>query len=305
MLDTDSPFTRADARAAGITEKVLLSGRYQKVHYDTYVSAHVLVTPQVRARAALHVAPRGAYVSHLSAAELWGLPAPADGHTHLTVAERSERLRRQGIKSHLGQPAAARTRLKGIPLSTPEQTFVDLATYGLPLVDLVVIGDAMLKARLATIDSINDALDAWQGRGTRLAYRALGLVRDGVDSAMETRVRLLLVLAGLPEPTVNLIVRAEDGSWRMRFDLCYPDYGLIVEYDGRQHAESGSQWERDIYRREDLDRMGLRLIVITSRGIYLEPQRTLERVRDALTERGAKVRRQFRNDWRRHFTFAV
>ena len=72
MLDTDSPFTRADARAAGITEKGLLSGRYQKVHYDTYVSAHVLVTPQVRARAALHVAPRGAYVSHLSAAELLG-----------------------------------------------------------------------------------------------------------------------------------------------------------------------------------------------------------------------------------------
>ena len=51
--------------------------------------------------------------------------------------------------------------------------------------------------------------------------------------------------------------------------------------------------------------MGLRLIVITSRGIYLEPQRTLERVRDALTERGAKVRRQFRNDWRRHFTSAA
>ena len=43
MLDTDSPFTRADARASGITEKKLLSGRYQKVHYDTYVSAHVVV----------------------------------------------------------------------------------------------------------------------------------------------------------------------------------------------------------------------------------------------------------------------
>ena len=305
MLDTDSPFTRADARAAGITEKGLISGRYQKVHYDTYVSAEVLVTPQVRARAALHVAPRGAYVSHLSAAELWGLPTPADGHTHLTVAERSERLRRQGIKSHFGQPAAATTRLKGVPLTTPEQTFIDLAAYGLSLIDLVVIGDAMLKARLATIDSIAEALDAWRGRGTRLASRALALVRDGVDSAMETRVRLLLVLAGLPEPRVNLIIRAEDGSWRMRFDLCYVDYGLIIEYDGRQHADSGSQWERDIYRREDLDRMGLRLIVITSRGVYLEPQRTLERVRDALTERGAKVRRQFRNDWRRHFASAA
>ena len=53
--------------------------------------------------------------------------------------------------------------------------------------------------------------------GTRLALRAAGLVREGVDSPMETRVRLLIVLAGLPEPSVNHIVRAEDGSWRMRF----------------------------------------------------------------------------------------
>jgi hypothetical protein len=29
---------------------------------------------------------------------------------------------------------------------------------------------------------------------------------------METRLRLLIVLAGLPEPTVNVIVRGEDGS---------------------------------------------------------------------------------------------
>ena len=39
---------------------------------------------------------------------------------------------------------------------------------------------------------------------------------------METRVRLLLVLAGLPEPTVNVIVRGEDGSWKMRFDSLLP-----------------------------------------------------------------------------------
>jgi hypothetical protein len=54
---------------------------------------------------------------------------------------------------------------------------------------------------------------------------------------METRVRLLIVMAELPEPTVNVIIRGEDGSWRMRFDLCYLDQRLIVEYDGRHHAD--------------------------------------------------------------------
>jgi hypothetical protein len=167
-------------------------------------------------------------------------------------------------------------------LSTPEQTFIDLAAIGVNLVDLVVLGDAMLKAELTTIPTLIGAIEAWQGYGTRLALRAARLMREGVDSPMETRVRLLIVLAGLPEPTVNVIVRGEDGSWRMRFDLCYLEQRLIVEYDGRRHADSPEQWERDIYRREDLDRMDYRLLIVTSRGIYNEPHRTLERVRDAL-----------------------
>jgi hypothetical protein len=50
--------------------------------------------------------------------------------------------------------------------------------------------------------------------------------------------RMLLVLAGLPEPTVNLIIRNPDGSWRMRFDLSYPGLKLIIEYDGRQHSRT-------------------------------------------------------------------
>src|SRR5688500_582457 len=139
------------------------------------------------------------------------------------------------------------------------------------LVDLVVLGDAMLKARLTTISALIEAREAWHGNGTRLGLRAARLMREGVDSPMETRVRLLIVLAGLPEPTVNVIVRGDDGSWRMRFDLCYLTQRLIVEYDGRRHAESPEQWERDIYRREELDRMDYRLLVVTSRGIYNEP----------------------------------
>jgi hypothetical protein len=129
-------------------------------------------------------------------------------------------------------------------------------------------------------------------------------MRDGVDSPMETRLRLLIVFAGMPEPTVNVIVRGEDGSWRMRFDLCYLDQRLIVEYDGRKHADSTEQWERDIYRREELDRMGYRLLIVTSRGVYNEPHGTLERVRDTLRERGVRVPSRFKNEWRRHFPVA-
>jgi hypothetical protein len=54
-------FTRADARAAGITVKELISSRYQKVFYNFYVSADVVFTPQLRARAALRLASHETY----------------------------------------------------------------------------------------------------------------------------------------------------------------------------------------------------------------------------------------------------
>ncbi len=119
---------------------------------------------------------------------------------------------------------------------------------------------------------------------------------------METRLRLLIVLAGLPEPRVNLLLRARDGSWVRRYDLAYEQLRLVVEYDGRQHANSTEQWLTDVARREELDRRGWRIVVVTAEGIYVDPLRTLIRLRDALRDCGATgLRRSFRTEWRVHF----
>ena len=116
---------------------------------------------------------------------------------------------------------------------------MDLAT-GLDLVALVVLGDSLIRAGRTSTAVLRDAATAWRGRGAKLARRAARYVRDGIDSAMETRLRMLLVLAGLPAPEVNFILRHPDGSWWMRFDMCYPSLKLIIEYDGRQHAEDSN-----------------------------------------------------------------
>ena len=66
-LDVRNPFTRADARAAGITVKELISSRYQKVFCNLYVSANVRITAQLRPRAALRLASPDAYISDFTA----------------------------------------------------------------------------------------------------------------------------------------------------------------------------------------------------------------------------------------------
>lgn len=79
---------------------------------------------------------------------------------------------------------------------------------------------------------------------------------------------MMIVLAGLPEPQVNFIVRGPDGEWVVRFDLCYPQLKLIIEYDGKQHRRDQAQWSRDLLRREWLERNGWRIIVINSDAYY-------------------------------------
>jgi very-short-patch-repair endonuclease len=303
-FDPSQPFSRADARAAGIGLKTLLSSRFHKIFYDCYVSSAVPLSTRLRAMAALGISPPGSFVSHATAARIWGGIVSETSDVHVTVPPTAVRSSRQGVKAHAGVIGAAVTRFRNLAISTPEQTFLDLATC-LDLVALVVVGDSLIRAGRTTAAALHDAALAWRGRGAKLARRAARYVRDGVDSAMETRLRMLIVLAGLPTPQVNFILRHPDGSWWMRFDLCYPSLKLIIEYDGRQHAEDDDQWLHDLKRREALDRMGWRIIVVTSRDYYDTPEEVLRRVRDALIDRGMLgVRRRFKTEWMRHIVGA-
>lgn len=296
------PFSRAEARAAGLSTDALLSRRFQKLFWDSYVLREVRITPLLRAQAVLKLVPTGSRISHHTAAELWGAAVPKDGNTHVTLPSAHRRQVRRGVKSHCGLEPAQTTLRRGVPISTPEQTFLELAAAGLSLVDLVVVADGMIRSEQTTTQPLIEAATGWQGRGCRVARRAAGLAREGVDSPMETRLRMLIVLAGLPEPRVNLLLRARDGSWQRRYDLAYEHLNLIVEYEGRQHAEDIEQWLTDITRREELDRRRWRIVVVTKEGVYDDPRQTLVRVRDALRECGTvRLRRSFKAEWRVHF----
>ena len=295
------PFTRDDARHAGLPLRVLLASEFHKIGWDQYISSAVPVTMQIRATSALRLCPPGSHVSHHSAAELWGAVPPPHSCVHVTLPSANGRLVRAGIKSHYGGGTST-TTLKGLRISTPEQAFLDLASFGVELVDLVIVADGLIKQKRTTPARLKEAVDNWEGRGRRLAERAANLAREHVDSVQETRLRLLVVLAGLPEPKVNLIMRARDGEWMRRYDMAYEEWRTLLEYDGRRHAEDSEQWHSDIYRREELDRMGWRIIVVTSDGIFQEPRRTLERIRTALLDAGAtKVPKRFKPEWERHF----
>ncbi len=290
------PLTYREAVAAGITPGRLRGPGFRRLFTNVYVDARAEVDLALRARAALKLAPDGAVASRHTAAVLIGGVVPSRPEVHLTLP--TGRLRVAGIDARRGT-LTARARWRGIPVSSAEDTFTDIAA-DLGLVDLVVLGDSLVKAKRTTPERLRKAADRAGGRHAATLRRAAGLVRVGVDSPMETRLRLLLVLAGLPEPVVNHVEYDEDGRWSRRFDLAYPEHRLAIEYDGRQHAETQEQWEHDVDRREGLDADRWRLVVVLAKGIYREPEHTLERVVAAMRDVGAPGR-VATDEWRLHF----
>ncbi len=273
-LDTRLPFTRAAAIAAGIPARAFRGDRFRQLLRGVYVDRDVPVTPRIRALAALALVAPSAFASHVSAARVYGVPVPALADEHVSVVDPAHRRVREGVRCHVRPEPQVRV-VAGVRVSAPEQMFAELASL-LTLVDLVIVGDHLVRQKRSTCQALVAACSQLPGAAGRHARRAAALVRARVDSPMETRLRLLIVLAGIPEPEVNLTLRNELGDPIRSYDLSWPSVRVIVEYDGRHHVERVEQWERDLERREQIDDDDWRILVVISNGIFADPGATVD-----------------------------
>jgi len=93
---------------------------------------------------------------------------------------------------------------------------------------------------------------------------------------METRLRLVLVQAGLPRPLVQVSLRNRDGLFVGRPDLYYPPQRLAIEYDGATHRESLAADNR---RQNRLIEAGYRILRFTANDVLNSPDSVVALVR--------------------------
>jgi len=200
--------------------------------------------------------------SHLTAARIHGLPLPMslddEQAVHVIRAARDGAVRRSGIVGHRGLLRREVVDCAGLPVTSPADTWVDLGElirpgFALGLDDLIVTGDAV-ATMLGSVDRLRDALDARTApRGKLTLLEALDWIRVGSESPGETRTRLILVRAGLPEPELNRPVYAPGPRWLGRRWLGRPDMRWIkqralLEYQGREFHDSDEQRAKDELR---------------------------------------------------------
>ncbi|MGZ5389832.1 MAG: DUF559 domain-containing protein, partial [Aeromicrobium sp.] len=108
--------------------------------------------------------------------------------------------------------------------------------------------------------------------------------RVDAESPKESETRAVIVAAGLPEPELNVDLHDAAG-FIGRVDMLIRDFRIVVEYEGRQHADSMGQWNRDLMRYERLTRAGYVVIRVTHEMLR-RPRELVLRIRATLVERG-------------------
>ena len=96
---------------------------------------------------------------------------------------------------------------------------------------------------------------------------------------METRLRLLLVLAGLPRPRMQVALQDQHGMFVGRPDLYYPEESLAIEYDGATHRESLASDNR---RQNRLIDAGYRVLRFSASDVLGDPASVVSIVRRAV-----------------------
>lgn len=237
--------------------------------------------------------------SHATAFSLWSFPGFHPGHDepgiHISRPDTMAIPRRTGVVGHRGQFFADEiVSVHGLLVTSRTRTWLDCARR-MSVDELTVVADHLVRLPrpefegrsepYATLDELADMLDRHKGTpGIQKARLALEQVRTGADSAPETRLRLALERAGLPEPELNIPVVLSHGVVRQP-DLAYPLFLVAVEYDGDVHSET-RQIVRDIAREEDFARAGWALVRLSKRHMVNDGRSAVAKVRTALIIRG-------------------
>jgi Protein of unknown function (DUF559) len=229
----------------------------------------------------------GQFFSHLTAARMYGIPLPRafELRKELDVSAPASRPRLVGVTGHRAAATPVRVH-RGLPLTRPDWLFAELATQ-LTLDDLIIAGDALVRKKrpptsLAELHAIVAARDT---RGIRTALEAICEVRSGTDSPMETRMRLVIVRGGLPEPLIGHTVTWPDGGFIGTPDLAYVAERVAIEYEGAHHRNDPLVFAADIERREQMQEAGWYVIRVISDHVFAQPGELVARVSRVLAER--------------------
>jgi very-short-patch-repair endonuclease len=282
--------SRRQALDAGLSERQIqlrLSGkRWESRLRGVYRIIGAPDTAQQSAMACALYAGDGALVTHGTAGVHWRLANVRANDVELWVPG-SKTSDVHGLTIHRGKrlDRADRTKLGPIPITTVTRTLIDLSARMEDAPLLATIEDA-LRRRLVTPERLVARAAALRSSGRPGAGRFAELVanRSGaaLESALETKVWLLLGCTGLPLPRRQFWVSLAGGRYRL--DFAWPEQRIGLECDGWEHHGRRSAFAPDRARLAEFAAARWRILPVTWHACTREPERVERWLRTALED---------------------
>jgi very-short-patch-repair endonuclease len=266
--------TRAQLEAIGLTRNAIDERHDQgwliRRHTGVYAVGHVPRTRESRWAAAVLALGDGAVLSHVAAGALWEL-LPGAAITEVIVPTTAGRPKRDGIVVHRQRlPAVHATIHRGIPVTTPIRTLLDLASV-LSLNALArTFEQAQVRLHMPPAPLAAEVISRPRHRGNaKLRRILLGAVDPAaVRSVLELRFLRLCASYGIPRPQVNVRI----GAWTP--DFLWPDRRLVVETDGYDFHRTAAAKRRDATKDEFLRGEGFAVVRLTWADVAERPATT-------------------------------
>jgi hypothetical protein len=261
-------------------------GRLRRVHRAVYVYGGGELTEDARLYAAAMAIGEDAVLGHIAAAALGGfwpyhVPATVDVIVPRHVASR------RGIRVHSVNelPPDSVTTVRGIPVTTPARTAVDLAaTVRKDSAYRRAVHEGQAKGLLPFADFVDEferAPVTVKGRARLMAEIRAGATptRSGFE---DWTVELLR--AGDFPLFVTLANPPGTPSW-VEVDIWFPECGLVIEVDGDRWHNTPWRRERDKYKRAVVGDTGYPVLVLTDEdGQEAQERQTADRIHTALRD---------------------
>jgi very-short-patch-repair endonuclease len=262
------PFHISDARRLGLSKDHVLGKSWRRLGAGFYALRQISDRPIIKLAAVQQRLPSGV-LSGKTAAWLHGLDLEPIDPVEVTVDAEAKVSRLTGCILHRSRLEPNEiSRRRGLTVTTRTRTFADLGRR-LPLTEAVTALDQALHLRLVSKRALSAWATAHPGfRGVARLRRAMDLAEPATESVMETRLRLLLVLAGLPRPRAQTVLTNSSGLFVGRVDLYYPEHKLAIEYDGAAHRE---RLALDNQRQNRLVDAGYHLLRFTATDVLSNP----------------------------------
>lgn len=283
----ESVVTRAQALAGGLTHNALShrlrqGGPWQPLLPGVYLTVTGTPTLIQREMAAILYGGRYTVITGAAALRHHRMPAPDSEVIDILIPAARKRQSVSYVSVH------RTTRMPKLVIGPPSRDYAlparaaaDAARWLTDLREVRAVVAGAVQSRRCTVAELADELRSGGIRDSALLRTVLAEVTEGIRSAPEAELRVLIRKAGLPMPMFNPRLYLYDGTFIAQPDAWWPEAGVAIEVDSKRWHFQDAHWEHTMDRHSDLGQYSIVTLHFTPHKIRTEPVAVTKKIVNA------------------------